>query len=135
MALDNSADWYVFLGDETAMPAIFGLLEALPSAAHGFAFLELGEEQDRQSVATLAQLALEFRSRNGAASGPNDILARALAGFVFPPGKGQAITLGETSNIRVLRHALIERGFDRGQIYSEGYWRPDRIGGHDHINE
>jgi len=135
ISLDHSADWHLFLGDETAMPAIFNLVEALPSTAQAFAFLEIGTDEDRQNVETIAQLRLEFCSRNGAAPGPNDILASALAGFVLPPGKGQAITLGETSNIRALRHALIERGFDRGQIYSEGYWRPDRIGGHDHINE
>jgi hypothetical protein len=29
----------------------------------------------------------------------------------------------------------LERGLDRGQIYAEGYWRPDRIGGHDHVND
>ena len=32
-------------------------------------------------------------------------------------------------------HGLIARGLTRDQIYSEGYWRPGRIGGHDHVNE
>lgn len=135
VALDPSADWHLFLGDETAMPAIFALIEALPPNAQAFAFLEIGDDQDRLDVNAVEQLRLEFRSRNGAAPGPNDILARALEGFSFPSGKGQAITLGETSNIRALRHALVERGLDRSQIYSEGYWRPGRIGGHDHVNE
>ena len=31
-----------------------------------------------------------------------------------------------------LRHP---RGFDKSQIWSEGYWRPGRIGGHDHIDD
>ncbi len=135
VSLDHTADWHLLLGDETAIPAIFSLLEALPSSARAFAFVEIGANEDREKLETIAQLRLEFCSRNGAEPGPNDILARALAGFVFPPGKGQAVTLGETSNIRALRHALIGRGLDRGQIYSEGYWRPGRIGGHDHVNE
>ena len=135
IALDPAADWYLFLGDETAIPAIFGLIEALPAAARAFAFLEIGSDQDRLEVESAAQLKIEFLSRHGAAPGTNDLLARALAGFSFPSGKGQAFTLGETGNIRALRHTLIERGFDRGQIYSEGYWRPGRIGGHDHVNE
>jgi len=135
IALDPAADWHLFLGDETAMPAILALIEALPAGARGFAFIEIGSDDERQSAETAAQVKLEFLSRSGAAPGPNDILAKALASFAFPPGKGHAITLGETSNIRNLRHTLVERGFERGQIYSEGYWRPDRIGGHDHINE
>ena len=135
IAIDDTADWYLFLGDETAIPAIFGLIESLPAKAKVCAFIEIGGDQERQSVETAAQLDLKFLPRSGVAPGPNDILAKALASFVLPEGKGQAFTLGETSNIRTLRHSLVERGLDRAQIYSEGYWRPDRIGGHDHVNE
>jgi NADPH-dependent ferric siderophore reductase len=135
IAIDSSADWYLFLGDETAIPAIFALIESLRAGVPSFAFIEIGGEPDKQKVETVAKLALTFLSRNGAAPGPNDILAKALAGFTLPSGKGQAFTLGETSNIRGLRHSLVERGLDRDQIYSEGYWRPDRIGGHDHVHD
>jgi NADPH-dependent ferric siderophore reductase len=135
MALDPTADWHLFLGDETAIPAIFALIEALSANARAFAFIEIGDDREKQSVQGSAPLELKFFSRNGAAPGPNDILAGALAGFTLPSGKGQAFTLGETSNIRRLRHMLIERGLDRDRIYSEGYWRPDRIGGHDHVHD
>jgi len=135
MALEPAADWYLFLGDETAIPAIFALIEALPAKARAFAFIEIAGDEDQQAVETAAQLQLKFLSRDGALPGPNNLLAKALAGFALPAGKGQAFTLGETSNIRALRHALVERGMDRSQIYSEGYWRPDRIGGHDHVHD
>lgn len=135
IAIDGSADWHLFLGDETAIPAIFGLVESLPATARAVAFIEIGDDQERQIVETTAQIEVKFLSRNGAAPGPNDIVARALAGFTLPAGRGQAFTLGETSNIRGLRHALVERGMDRSQIYSEGYWRPDRVGGHDHVHD
>jgi len=134
MSLDPVAAWYLFLGDETAIPAILSLLEALPSAAKSFAFVEIGREEDRQSVDESKRSQIVFCPRNGA-PGPNDVLFRALAGFSLPDGRGQAFALGETSNVRALRHALIERGLDRSQIYSEGYWRPGRIGGHDHVDE
>ena len=135
IAIEPAAAWYLFLGDETAIPTIFGLIESLPATARAFAFIEIGDDGEKQGVDAAAQLQLTFLSRNGAAPGPNDILSKALAGFALPPGKGQAFTLGETSNIRGLRHSLVERGMDRSQIYSEGYWRPDRIGGHDHVHD
>ena len=78
---------------------------------------------------------LEWLLRNGATPGPSDLLSKALAAFTFPSGKGHAIVIGETSNVRNQRHALLERGFDRSQIYAEGYWRPGRVGGHDHVND
>ena len=133
IAVDPAADWYLFLRDDTAIPAIFALLESLRSSAPACSFLEISSDEDRQTVTTLAKLTLEYCSRDSAAPGPNDLLARALAGFSFPQGKGQAFTLGETGNIRALRDRLIERDFDRNRIYSEGYWRLGRIGGHDHV--
>jgi hypothetical protein len=27
----------------------------------------------------------------------------------------------------------LDRGMSRDQIYAEGYWRPGRVGGHDHV--
>jgi NADPH-dependent ferric siderophore reductase len=135
ISLDLAADWHLFLGDETAIPAILNMLEALPKGAPVHAFVEIGSDADKQEPATEANLQLRWLSRNGAAPGPNDLLFQALAGFAFPAGKGRCITIGETGNIRNLRHALIERGVDRAQIFSEGYWRPGRIGGHDHVDQ
>lgn len=135
IALDPAADWHLFLGDETCIPAIFALIEALPKAARAFAFIEIGTAEDKQDIAAQADLKLQWLLRNGAAPGPSDLLFDALAGFTLPPGKGHAIVIGETSNVRKQRHSLLERGFDRSQIYAEGYWRPDRVGGHDHVND
>jgi NADPH-dependent ferric siderophore reductase len=135
IALDPAADWHLFLGDETCIPAIFALLEALPKGARAFAFIEAGTTEDRQELTADAHVSLRWLLRNGAAPGPNDLLLNALADFAFPPGKGHAIVVGETSNVRNQRHALLERGFDRSQIYAEGYWRPGRVGGHDHVND
>jgi NADPH-dependent ferric siderophore reductase len=135
IALNPGADWHLLLGDETCIPAIFALLEALPKAAPAFAFVEIGVVEDKQEVATQAASTLHWLSRNGASPGPSGLLLKALADFALPPGKGHAIVIGETSNVRNQRHALLERGFDRSQIYAEGYWRPGRVGGHDHVND
>lgn len=135
IGLNPAADWHLFLGDETCIPAIFALVEALPKGARAFAFIEIGAAEDKQDIATPAELSLQWLLRNGAAPGPSDLLSKALAAYAFPAGKGHAIVIGETSNVRNQRHALLERGFDRSQIYAEGYWRPGRIGGHDHVND
>jgi len=134
IALNTEADWHIFVGDETCIPAILALIEALPAGAPGFAFIEVGGE-DKQEIVTKAAAKVEWLLRNGAAPGPSDLLSNALAGFTFPAGKGHAIVIGETSNVRNQRHALLDRGLDRSQIYAEGYWRPGRVGGHDHVND
>jgi NADPH-dependent ferric siderophore reductase len=135
IGLNPDADWHLFLGDETCLPAIYALLEALPKGAPAFALLEVAGEEDKQELKTQADVKLQWLLRNGAAPGPSELLSKALAAFTFPSGKGHAIVIGETSNVRNQRHALLERSFDRSQIYAEGYWRPGRVGGHDHVND
>jgi len=135
IAIAPDADWHLFTGDETALPAIFALAEALPASARAFIFLEIGGNDDKQNLEAKARVALEWLPRGSTPPGPNSIVADAVAAFQFPAGKGHAYILGETSNVRAQRHALLARGMTREQIYAEGYWRPGRIGGHDHIRD
>jgi NADPH-dependent ferric siderophore reductase len=135
IALAAAADWHLFSGDETALPAILALTEALPKGAKAQAFIEIGDDGDKLEIVTAADLTVTWLSRNGAPPSPNRILIDAVEGFALPAGKGHAIVIGETSNVRAQRHALLARGMTREQIYSEGYWRPGRVGGHDHVDE
>jgi NADPH-dependent ferric siderophore reductase len=133
IALAREADWHLFSGDETALPAIYALLEAMPPGAPAHAFLEIGADADKLDLHSRAALNLRWLRRDGPPA-PNSLLLDAVEGFALPPGRGHAIVLGETSGVRALRHRLLERGVTREQIYAEGYWRPGRIGGHDHVD-
>lgn len=48
--IDEAADWHLFLGDETSLPAIMHMLETLPESAEVHAFLEVGGPDDRRKV-------------------------------------------------------------------------------------
>lgn len=123
------ADWHLFSGDETCIPGIFAMIEGLPMNAKAFAFLEVDSEADILPLAVDAKLNWLFR--RGAA--PSRIMLDAVESFALPKGEGFAYVIGETGNVRAVRHRLIERGIPRERIAAEGYWRPGRIGGHDHV--
>ena len=131
--LNPDADWHLFSGDETCIPAIFGMLEILPKGKPAYVFIEVADEAARLPVKTEAALTLNWIYRNGAEPGPSRLLADKLASFTLPPGRGHVYLIGETSNVRAQRHELIARGIAKEQISAEGYWRPGRVGGHDHI--
>ncbi len=135
IALSPDADWHLLSGDETALPAILALAEALPKGARAQIFVEIGDDGDRMPLVTAADVTVSWLSRKGAPAAPNRLLIDAVEGWTLPPGKGHAIIIGETSVVREQRHGLLARGLTREQIYSEGYWRPGRIGGHDHVEE
>jgi NADPH-dependent ferric siderophore reductase len=129
----RDAAWHLFTGDETCIPGIFAMIESLPENTPVHAFIEIGDEADKLPLAAAADLRLHWISRNGAQAGPNDLVYNAVEQFVFPEGEGFAYVIGETSNVRKLRHRLLDRGFPRNRIAAEGYWRPGRVGGHDHV--
>jgi len=98
-------------------------------------FLEIGDETDEQDLDTEAELTLTWLPRGGVAPGQSRVLIEAVAAFTLPPGRGRAYTIGQTSVIRAVRQGLLARGMQKDQIGAEGYWRPDRTGGHDHIDD
>jgi NADPH-dependent ferric siderophore reductase len=129
----TDADWHLFSGDETCIPAIFAIIRALPRSAKAFVFFEIDGPEERQTLDAAAELHCRWLFRDGAPPGPSRILFDALQAFELPTGRGHAYIIGETSNVRAQRQRLLERGLIREQISAEGYWRPDRIGGHDHV--
>jgi NADPH-dependent ferric siderophore reductase len=126
----HEADWHLFIGDETCIPGIAAMIEGLPRGEKASAFLEVAGDDERQSIGGDAQVT--WLSRDGAPAGPSRILYDAVERFTFPPGRGHAYVIGETSNVRAIRQRLIARGLGKDQTCAEGYWRPGRIGGHDH---
>ena len=130
-----AADWYLFCGDETCLPAILHILETIDQRAAIHAFIEIDGLADRQPVPEAFAAAVTWIERGGAPAGPNSLILDRLAAFDLPEGRGHACLIGETSNVRAQRHHLIARGFSREQISSEGYWRPGRVGGHDHVED
>ncbi len=129
------ADWRLFTGDETALPGIAAMIESLPAGERAIAFIEIAGAEDEQPIETPAQLELTWLHRGGAPRAPSLGLLEALTTFQLPPGDGQACVIGETSTVRAQRQGLIARGLAKDRIAAEGYWRPGRVGGHDHIVE
>lgn len=129
----READWHIFSGDETCIPGIFAMLEGLSVTDRAFVFIEVDSEADILPCVSKADVKIQWLFRRGAKPGPSGIMLDAIKGFEFPQGYGFAYVIGETSNVRGVRHHLLARGMPKDRIAAEGYWRPGRIGGHDHV--
>jgi NADPH-dependent ferric siderophore reductase len=133
--IDPDADWYLFAGDETALPAIASLVETLPSTARALAYIEVSGPQERQPLSSQAALESEWLYRGQTPGQESDLLHRAIAGRDLPPGRGDVFLAGETGRMRELRKSLLERGLGKDQIFAMGYWRPGRFGGDETIRD
>ncbi|MER7752544.1 siderophore-interacting protein [Kitasatospora sp. NPDC097643] len=117
-----AADWVLLAGDESALPAIGTLVEALPADARAVAFVEVADEAERQPLDARAGLTVHWLARGDAA--PGAVLAEAVRAADLPPGTPFAWLAGEAGAVRALRrHLVAERGVAKSSIDFSGYWR------------
>lgn len=126
----TSADWHLLAGDESALPAIAAVCEALPPDQPVLAFIEVGDVTDELPLPSSAQL--RWVHRLGADIATPTLLRAAIDAVPSPPGRAHAYLMGETRSMVALRAVLEARGVDHEAIFVKGYWnigRPDRIEG------
>lgn len=117
---DPTADYILLIGDESALPAVATVLEALPENTRAVAFLEVADAAEEQPLPGKAEVHWIHRGDRP----PGVPLAEAVRAAELPEGRGQVWLSGEAGCVRDLRkHLLEERGFDRRSVYATGYWR------------
>lgn len=135
IALDESADWHLLVGDETALPAIASMLRSVAPGKAAFAFIEIAAADEQQALQVPAGGHLQWLVRGESTIGHGGLLIDAVAAFRLPPGRGHAYVMGETHTAKTIKDSLRDRGLARDQLSAEGYWRHGRIGGHDHLDD
>lgn len=78
------AQHVLLAGDETAVPAISAILEALPADISGRAFLEVPDEQDVQHIGTRSSVSITWLARGRRPHG--ELLEDAVRDAVRVPG-------------------------------------------------
>ena len=122
------ADWYLFAGDEAALPAIAASIEVLPAGAVGLAFLEVGSEADIQPLNAPAGLEIRWLVRGDAPAGSSTLLVEAVAGAEWPAGTVDVFAHGERGYMKSLREVFFkQRGLERRQVSLSGYWAQGRV--------
>jgi NADPH-dependent ferric siderophore reductase len=122
-APDVDADWHLFIGDESALPAIGSALEALPPNARGIAYLEA---QDSFDLIAPPGVELIWIDRAEPGTSPH-LLADAVLAGDWRPGRVDAFAHGERESIKAVRAALKRRDLGGGGLSISGYWAYGRV--------
>jgi NADPH-dependent ferric siderophore reductase len=117
-----TADWHLFIADESALPATFVMTEALPAGSTATVILEIPEEDDEQDLAAVASTRISWLHRLGGPAGDPAALAAEAAEVELPPGRGHAYVLGEARVVSRLREILVGRGLGEDQMSPKAYW-------------
>ena len=110
----------VLAADHSGLPALASILESLPPAARGHAFVELDDARDRIEVETPPGVRLQWLLRTSESRG--DLLVRAVtASEIAPPLYAWAGA--ENASVNAIRSHLKSIGVPARAICAIGYWR------------
>lgn len=116
-------DGVLLVADETALPAVGGILDWLPAGTPVRALIEVPEPGDIQPLPTAAQAEVTWLVR-GATAPAGTLLPEPLRAARLPGATPYAWLAGEAGMVRAARrHLVAERGLDRRRITFAGYWR------------
>lgn len=124
----DDAAWSLFVGDDTAIPAIAANLETLPAHAVGEVILEVEGPEHEQEVPVPPGMTLRWCHRSTQDPGTRALVeAVKTAGWPGSPEGLQVFAHGERETIKMLRPVLFDQHeLSRDQVSISGYWAQGR---------
>jgi NADPH-dependent ferric siderophore reductase len=129
-------DWYLFAGDETAIPAIGRRLEELPAGTRAIVVVEVANAAEEQRFDTRTRLDMHWLHRNGADATDGSLLQKAITALTLPGGDGYAWIATEATTAKALRSYLVgERGLSKDRVKAAAYWKQGAVAVHETYND
>ncbi|MBN9675516.1 siderophore-interacting protein [Salipiger bermudensis] len=115
--LPEMAGWMGLVGDETALPVMIRILEAMPDNTRGEAVLFVPDAADIQSLRHPEGVSLRWVLRGG-----DETPLAALKTLIVPAQDRYVFFAGEKVQALAARAWLPEQGLKKGEFISAAYW-------------
>jgi NADPH-dependent ferric siderophore reductase len=124
-------DWYLLIGDDTALSAIGRRVEELRPRVPVITVIQIGSEAERQCFVTQSKLTQHWVTRSTGIENSNSALHEALVGIDLPRGDGYVWIAGEREIARGLRKYMIDvRGHPKAWLKAAAYWTLGSVASH-----
>lgn len=132
--IPDDFDWYLLIGDDTALPAIGRRVEELRAGVPVTTFVIMHGDGAGINLSTDAAWTATWLTR-----GPSDdaaALLNALAGYELPAGDGFVWIAAEASVAQAIKRYIVEeRGQPREWVKASGYWMRGEADAHVKIED
>tara|TARA_R110002020_G_scaffold14227_15_gene50519 strand:+ start:6974 stop:7780 length:807 start_codon:yes stop_codon:yes gene_type:complete len=123
LLIPTNFDWYLLVGDETAIPALARRMAELPAAARVLTVIEVKDPAEHHPFPGMADVSLTYLYRHGRPAGTTSLILDRLRVTRFPAGTAHAFVAGEAGMSKAVRaHLTEERGFNPDYVRAAGYW-------------
>ena len=125
--VEIEAPGFVLVGDESAIPAVSQLLEAVPATVPVRVHVEVAAPDGRVDLPHHPGAVVAWHDLPAGAP-PGEAMIAAVEGADLPAGT-RVWVAGEAAAVqRIRRHLFEERGLSRAQATVRGYWKHGRGG-------
>lgn len=123
LVVPDDFDWYLLVGDETALPAIARRLEELRLGVPVTTIVLVNDPAEVQAIQTRAQWTPIWLFRAQAAASDAALVHAAVKGWRAPEGEGYVFVGAEASIARQVKtHMLEVRHHNPAWLRASGYW-------------
>jgi NADPH-dependent ferric siderophore reductase len=126
ITLSDESSWHLFVADETGIPGSLAMIESAPRGSTAVCLFEADSPADEQPVGShdIDGLEIGWTHRLGRSEpGDPEALLDAVASTELPSQGGHIYVSAEARAVRLIRGALIDRGFAEDRISAKAYWR------------
>ncbi|GAA3596962.1 siderophore-interacting protein [Kribbella ginsengisoli] len=114
----------VLVADETALPALAGILEQLPPHVQATVFVEVPDIRDIRPLPSPGRVDITWLPHTGAPTDTPQSLPEALKSATLPFDLDYAWVAGESAMIKQIRRHLVNTvGLPKPAISFQGYWK------------
>jgi NADPH-dependent ferric siderophore reductase len=123
--INNNADWFLLVGDMTALPAITVNIAQLPDNARGYVVLEVTTESDIQPLKSPKNIEIHWIVNMTTSADTSPLLER-IQQLPWLSGQPAVWAACEFHSMRALRQYFkIERQLPKTHLYISSYWKID----------
>ena len=129
-------DWWLLVGDETALPAIGRRIEEFSEGVEAISVVAVTSAAEEQTFDTAARHTAHWAHRPAERADDPEALLAVLRDIELPQGDGFVWIAAETTVARAVRaYILDERQHPREWIKAGGYWRKGEADSHAKLND
>lgn len=125
ITLAAAANRHLFIGDDSAIPAIMAMVAALPPGKVAHVLLEVGSEDEERELSSAegVEVVTSWLHREDREAGSPELLVAATERMEIQSAGAHAYAFGEFGVVRSLRAVLEGKSFAPEQVSAKAYWR------------
>lgn len=120
--VDPDAHWRLLAGDETALPAIASILDALPvDGIPTYVVVEVPSLDDVQPLCDSGTTVFQWVAREDSGRVPGHLLQEMVAMLPLSDARAEVFLAGEATAVKAIKRDLAQRA-PLARIDAKGYW-------------